>query len=1268
MAAATRATVSVVGRAVAAHDFAVAGADAPETGRLDLEQPDESSLAPLPGNVEPKAVRAVPSMLSNLGKALTHPNIPLPRVSSQEVTDAMDYLASTAPFLSEEERQDWLQTTRAPGNLEKIIAGAQRSAISIPESFTSVFGAATMGTGALGVTGSRIVAGGFSAHMADSMPGQFKQLKAALAGGDAEAITEASGNLLATGAMVAMTGKHALTKPKTPLETVAPLTAEAVAKVNPEPTPELKPGDVLPNPLPPVTELAPTPTPLTTEAVAKVVEPVPEPPLKGPKLNSAFRKAYDSADPQKQADILGEMGYDVNPENGRFFMEGRDNEKMYLTGEQLAEAKREFIRRAEKEPVIEAPTPTPAAVAGESGTKPAPVTAGVEPPAKPSVTPEVTTAKPEGERTLTTEPMANSRLAADVPIQEPYSDKFAVSLQVNTASPSVSDAAVIGSLPEALRGSVDTVRRFQGEVVPTNKATSIPGRIELVFKDKASAQAAVDYFKGQTPAPKWTAATRAGIELGKQTLAGIPDPVATIKAVIALAKEASPHIKRAGEAVARAARSAKEGVGEFVGEQMKAQRMTDYRRSVLNWSSKLQQSFGEADSAQKEIRKAVPDAVRREGITNWIQAGGDAAVLRARADATADPKLKAGYEAALSLTPEELAVANDVRVAFEELGQRGQTYDVLNSFKENYVTQTWDLGRGPATGGSRTLKEKFRFSKASTFPTYFDGEQAGYVPKTKDISKLLPMYLHEMNSVIAARQLVQEMAGGVGSDGRPLVAARGGGVPVEGAEGKATLIMPKKVAKDTGDYKVLENQPALSGWRWASKDSEGNPIFLKADLALHPEAYSRLKNVLGKSAVREWYETRTSAAAQIPKLLVKAIDVAQNETKRTMLGFFAPFHQVQEGTHAVGHRINPFFSIPKIDLVKDAGQVDATKHGLMLLPDRTSAEQFMEGFRHSGIVSMIPKIGPAADWYSHYLFQEYIPGLKLKTYEHILERNSKVYEKELSGGELKTEDVKVLSAEQANAAYGHLNYADLARNPTVQHMARMFLLAPDFFEARARFTAQGAKGIGGGKVGREQILALATLAIAQTATAWIAAETTGGHWDAKHPFEMVHGDRRYSMRSVPEDIAGLIADSRKFVYSRLSPLVGKGIVQGLSGVDYKGDKVSAGDTLKELAQAPIPLPLRGFVGTSNRNLSAFEELAGSVGLRISRYLPEPVMHGIQLRDEVDLWINRSKKLDTDEERADYLNKQLTDLSVEDRKKAVVRIKQRTAPGVRKRVR
>jgi hypothetical protein len=675
---------------------------------------------------------------------------------------------------------------------------------------------------------------------------------------------------------------------------------------------------------------------------------------------------------------------------------------------------------------------------------------------------------------------------------------------------------------------------------------------------------------------------------GNISTLGFLDP-ATYKPLI---DAAAPYVKKSAEAVV--------DIGK---EALNVEKMDDERTATLDWSAKLQRSFGEADKAQREIKSAVKDAVRRDAITNWIQAGGDKAVLQSRAAASKTPELKAGYEAAANLSPEELAVAQSIQKKYGDLFNRGQFYDVLNSFRDNYVTQVWDLGKGKGSGvsgSSRTLKDKFKFNRARVFDSFFDGEQAGFVPKTKDISKLLPIYMHEMESVIAARQLAEAMSRGKASDGRPLAVPRGVGVPVSGAGSKATLVMPRAIKGDTLDYKTIESQPALTDWRWVSKDSEGNPVFLKADLALHPEAYARLKNVLGRSAIREWYESKGSALASIPKALVRGIDFGQGEVKRTMLGLFAPFHQVQEATHAVGHRINPVFNVPKIDLSKPE-QMDAARHGLMLLPDRASQNSFMEGFRHSGIVSRIPILGPAADWYSHYLFHEYIPGLKFKTYDAILNRNLNVYSKELASGAVTPSDVKALSAEQANAAYGHLNYADLARNPTIQHLMQLGLLAPDFLEARARFLGQSLKGVTGAKAGREQLLALGTLALAQAATAFTAAQLTGGKWDPKNPFTFVNGNRRYTLRSVPEDAYRLLADSRAFIYARLNPLVGHGAVQYLSGVDWRGQKKTALETTKELAQQPIPITLRPLLGVGNTPLSMWEQLLGAVGLKIGRY-------------------------------------------------------------------
>jgi len=647
-------------------------------------------------------------------------------------------------------------------------------------------------------------------------------------------------------------------------------------------------------------------------------------------------------------------------------------------------------------------------------------------------------------------------------------------------------------------------------------------------------------------------------------------------------------------------------------------KMSPLDKVTAQHSGKLQKSMDEARRAQKEIKRDVPTERRQNAISIWREAGGDVAVLKQWETNAKQKWMRDVARDAQSLTPKEVAVANKAIAAFSTLETRGNTFDVLGSHRENYVPHVWYVKR-PGTGfGTGMLQQRFRFSKARTFATFFEGDQAGFKPKTLAIGKLLPAYIHEMNKVIADRQFVRDLANETAADGRPLVAQRGHVKVVEGDEGKAVLVQPRALrGEDTADYKTMENQPALHDWIWQSKDTNGNPVFVKADLALHPDAYRRVNAMLGQSALRQWYHDPVGGMAQIPRAIVRGIDVGQAAMKREMFGFLAPFHQVQEGTHGIGHMVNPFFGIPKIDL-RNPAQFDAANHGLMLLPDRASSRVYLEGVGAktsllSRGIRKIPKAGEALadviDGYQDYLFHQYIPGLKFKTYEAMLKRNTKLYADELASGEMTLADVKITSAEQANAAYGHLNYALLDRNPTIQHLIQLGALAPDFLEARTRFAGQAVKGLTS-KVGHEQLKAVAILAAAQAGTAFILSNMLGVPYDPKHPFELVYKGRRYAMRSVPEDIYSLLKDTRQFIYGRVNPLIVKGGIQALTELNYRGEKVTPLETFTELLAGYIPITLRSMPGLrelteSSRNnpTTPIQQLAGSLGLRISRYSP-----------------------------------------------------------------
>lgn len=671
---------------------------------------------------------------------------------------------------------------------------------------------------------------------------------------------------------------------------------------------------------------------------------------------------------------------------------------------------------------------------------------------------------------------------------------------------------------------------------------------------------------------------------------------------------------------------------------------TDFRRDLLMWSARQQTSFQEVDNMVREARRVAPDRARRAAITDWLEAGGDTRLLAQRAAATRNVGLRRGYELAQSLTPEEIAFARRVRSTFDRLWIRAAREGLIDAQarRNNYVNHIWKrpgLLSNLIGSSNRRLSEYFRNAQRRSFDTFFHGEQQGYRPETKDVAKLLGTYTIDLNNALISRRFVRDLMSGTAKDGRPLVVPAGHIDVLPGGAGGADvyLVHPNRKPADARDYRPPESaQPALSQWLWHAQDPNGAPIIVRDDLLLHPEIARHFNTVFGKNSVTEWLSGRDQPPiTRLAKgvLAFFARDV-QGVVKQTMLGFFSPFHAVQEATHAIGHRVNPFWNLPRIDLTRSRLQRDAAAHGLMLQPDRASINQFAQGLGDEGnggnlVVNAIRAIGRGlgrnvagrsvervaqwADDMQHWLFHQYIPALKMKTYEHMLERNRERYRDEIANDVDFDATVKYLSSTQANAAYGHLNYADLGRSQGFQSLLQMAFLAPDFLEARGRFVGQAAKAALGPKAGRagiEQIHAIAFLAFAQWSAARILNKLGDDDWHFDAPFEIIHGDRKYRMRSVPEDLYSAFKDTRRFIYGRLSPVLGKGVVQGLTKTNYRGERVDFSETIKEILASSIPLTLqpltRGTDQTSRENpVSRLQQLAGTFGVHITRYSPLP---------------------------------------------------------------
>jgi hypothetical protein len=599
---------------------------------------------------------------------------------------------------------------------------------------------------------------------------------------------------------------------------------------------------------------------------------------------------------------------------------------------------------------------------------------------------------------------------------------------------------------------------------------------------------------------------------------------------------------------------------------------TDYNRATRRWTGAMNK-LALLDRAFRETAlKKVPDRTNREAITVFREAGGDRQKLLDQAKELAGNPKTARYAAifrrAASLSAGHETIANEIERHNQDTLDEAKRAGVLKDGLDNYMMHVWRdnpaaLRRIVAESQATGLITKPSFTKQRTIPDYFTGIKLGFKPAGLDFSDLVSAHERSFRNALAARAYIKELNEAKASDGRPLVTIKEASAkPMTGGDkpDPAYMIRPNlRPAEEYADYKTVAH-PALQGWRWAAKTPEGQQIFVQGDMLVHPEAYRSIHNNLTPSAIRNW-EVR--AMGQTFHLGRMALDA--NQEIKGMILSLSGFHQVTLATHAMEHRVVPA-AMRDINL-DDPIHSEAIDHGLMIAHYH-AAEAFGEGVEGggSGLVTKIPGIGPMYHAYTEYLFNSYMPRLKMAMYEKALERNVQRYE-----GKLSRDQICDMTADQANAAFGGLNYKVLGRNQTMQDVLRLTLMAPDFLEARTRFSAQAAK-----PYGREQLVALSIGGAAMyTATRMLnmaVSDDHNAHW-LDHPLSLVYHGKEYSLRTIQGDLLRAVTSPTEFIRNRLSPLLGVG-VERLTGRDYWGKKESAGKQLVTTAERSVPIPLQ----------------------------------------------------------------------------------------------
>lgn len=267
MASATRGALGLVGRAIQAFDIAQAGAVAQEEiGALETPPVAEVGVDQFGKPLDPRGRNPAQLNPAWEGTKLTDsaglaplmaPLVPLREAFSQGAQ--LSYLASQQPEGAVKKTME--VASGVVSGAEDVVGGAM-------EFLTSPVGIATMGLGSAPGALRSIASATFAADMASHAPESLKAFnEATTPEAKARALVGGLGNL----AMAGLAGSHAYGEtlkaisPQAKLSSVAPMTSEAVGKV--EPVPVLA---------------EPSLTPLTAEAVKSAKEPVVKTPAPSP--------------------------------------------------------------------------------------------------------------------------------------------------------------------------------------------------------------------------------------------------------------------------------------------------------------------------------------------------------------------------------------------------------------------------------------------------------------------------------------------------------------------------------------------------------------------------------------------------------------------------------------------------------------------------------------------------------------------------------------------------------------------------------------------------------------------------------------------------------------------------------------------------------------------------------------------------------------------------------------------------------------------------
>lgn len=746
-----------------------------------------------------------------------------------------------------------------------------------------------------------------------------------------------------------------------------------------------------------------------------------------------------------------------------------------------------------------------------------------------------------------------------------------------------------------------------------------PGKFELFLKDPGEAESVrelVPYdakskakyqlaeatgkpeaaVAGQEPVSKGPGAAAAGEPGTYSAISELADKLKTTPA------KTSADGLRAGEKIANAWSAGKSLVTQAVGKLLAVpaalkghyeytRRFDDVTRQIGKFDYLIQSSAGKSRDAGRAMRQSIRNKAIRDSTGFYIEGADKAQIQTALANLPkgTKPYIRRALEAALKLPEDVRSNADDMAQFYFQRGREAVEEGVLDHLLEDYYTHIWrDTRNMPAKLAMALnrgrVNEYFQYALHRKIPTLLEGILEGKEP-VLDPASVIPRYNYLLDRAIASRHLMKSLEDLTVTEKdpatgktrtRPLLAPVGTRRTIydKNQVPQARLIKVHIAGEEASDYRAIDH-PSLRKWIWAATDDQGVPVFYEGDLRVHPAYHERLARMMDRS--------RLTARPAMRRALALSTEV-----KGFKLGVASFFHPIQVGTHALFHHISPLVR-GEIDWDSPKTRFAIEKGGLHIGPSPDAISSFAEGILTRGLVNKIPFIGPWSHALAEWTFADYIPRLKLATFEHFYERARKKYPN------LTEEEAAARAGSSANYAYGELNQLWLGkegRDPGTQRMLRLAFLAPDFGESRLSFVLKAATKYGG-----EERLGLVTAATSLWLASRIGNILSHGDpelHDKKHLFDVKIGERWYGVRSIVGDIGHLVTKARQFWEVRLNPLYSRTLLAGLSGRDVSGHKLTPGRFAADVAKQVVPIHLSGLTRDDRQ---VWESMLAAIGLQ-----------------------------------------------------------------------